>query len=397
MAYFKPYVDGTGLHLPLYQDVLDQLNDSCRRIFGSDIYLEADSQDYQVNAEVADLWSDVAALAQLVYNNRSIQFAKGISVDGLLKINGLKRLKASKSIVILTCSGVPGTAIKNGLVTDALGDIIWELENTVIPESGSVEVIATCRTPGQIYADTGTLVQIVTQTRGWERVTNKANAIPGKDIETDAAAKARQAVSTARPSKTVLQGLVGGIAEIPGVLRYRVYENDTGETDEHGIPEHTVCCVVEGGEAEEIGNEIYLRKTPGCGTFGDVEIRVIPPNPELDNPPPIQFYRPSYIEIYVKVNIRQRTGFVDALAEQIKEEVSAFINSLDIGESVSVSLLETVAQSVVPNLRAPVFTLSPSVPVIIGTEKDDLEEEDIEIAFNQAARCVPQNVEVFIE
>lgn len=397
MAYFKPYIDGTGLHFPLYQDVLDELNDACRRIFGNDIYLEPDSQDYQVNAEVADLWADLANLAQLVYNNRSIQFAKGVSVDGLLKINGLKRLKASNSTVILTCSGTPGTVIENGLVTDVAGDNVWELERTVIPGSGSIDVIAVCKTSGEIYADAGTLSQIVTQTRGWERVTNKSNAIPGKSIETDAEAKARQAISTARPSKTVLQGLVGGIAEISGVLRYKVYENDTGETDEHGIPEHSVCCVVEGGNSEDIGNEIYLRKTPGCGTYGDVEVRVIPPNPELDNPPSVCFFRPSYIDIYVRVKVKQRAGFVDALVDQIKESVSAFINSLDIGESVSVSLLETIAQSVVPNLRSPVFTLSPSVPLVIGTEAESLEEADVEIGFREAARCVPENVEVAIE
>lgn len=397
MAYFKPYIDETGLHLPLYQDVLNYLNDACRRIFGNDIYLEPDSQDYQANAEVADLWADVANLAQYVYNNRSIQFAKGVSVDGLLKINGLKRLKASRSVVILTCAGTPGTVIKNGIVTDSIGDVMWELENAVIPESGSVDVYAMCRTAGQMYADAGTLTQIVTQTRGWESVTNKANAIVGKDIETDAAAKARQAISTARPSKTVLQGLIGGIAEIPGVLRYRVYENDTGETDEHGIPEHSVCCVIEGGDAVEIGNEIYLRKTPGCGTYGDVEVEVVPENPELDNPPPMCFFRPSYIDIFVRVSVRRRTGYVDALAEQIKESVAGFINSLDIGESVSVSLLETVAQSVVPDLRSPVFTLSPTVPVVIGTEQEALEEADIEIDFRQTARCIADNVEVVVE
>ena len=397
MAYFKPYIDETGLHFPLYQDVLDEINDACRRIFGDDVYLEPDSQDYQVNAEVADLWSDVANLAQLVYNNRSIQFAQGVSVDGLLKINGLKRLKASQSVVVVTCTGEPGTVINGGIVTDSVGDILWELENTVIPESGNVDVFATCRTPGQIYADAGTLVQIVTQTRGWESVTNRANAIPGKAIETDAAAKARQAISTARPSKTVLQGLIGGIAEIPGVLRYRVYENDTGQTDEHGIPEHSVCCVIEGGDIAEIGNEIYLRKTPGCGTYGDVEVEVVPENPELDNPPPMCFFRPMYIDVFVKVRVKRRTGYVEALTEQIKESVAGFINSLDIGESVSVSLLETVAQSIVPDLRSPVFTLSPTVPVVIGTEQEILEEADIEIDFRQAARCISDNVEVVVE
>ena len=314
-----------------------------------------------------------------------------------MKINGLKRLKASQSVVVVTCAGEPGTVINGGIVTDAAGDIMWELEDTVIPEIGSVDVFATCKTPGKIYADAGTLNKIVTQTRGWESVTNKANAIVGKDVESDAAAKARQAISTARPSKTVLQGLEGGIAETNGVLRYKVYENDTGETDEHGIPGHSVCCVIEGGDTEDIGNEIYLRKTPGCGTYGDVKVIVVPPNPELDNPPPISFYRPSYVDIFVRVTVRKRAGFVDTLTDQIKESVTAFINSLNIGESVSISLLETIAQSVTPDLRSPAFTLSPAVPLVIGTSTKTLQEADVEIGFREAARCILENVEVVFE
>lgn len=397
MAYFKPYIDETGIHLPLYQDVLDKINDDCRRIFGADVYLEPDSQDYQANAEVADLWADVANLAQLVYNNRSIQFAKGVSVDGLLKINGLKRLKATQSVVVVTCTGEPGTVIKGGIVTDATGDVFWELDDTVIPESGSIDVYATCKTPGQIYADAGTLNRIVTQTRGWESVTNSANAIVGKDIESDAAAKARQAISTARPSKTVLQGLEGGIAETAGVLRYKIYENDTGDTDAHGIPEHSVCCVIEGGDTDALGNEIYLRKTPGCGTYGDVKVIVVPPNPELDNPPPISFYRPTYVDFFVRLKVKKRAGYVDALTNQIKESVTEFINSLNIGESVSVSLLEAIAQSVTPDLRSPAFTLSPAVPLVIGKSTTSLQEADIEIGFREAARCISENVEVVFE
>lgn len=397
MAYFKPYVDETGIHLPTYQDVLDKMNESCKRIFGADIYLEPDSQDYQVNAEVADLWADVADLAQLVYNNRCIQTAKGVSVDGLLKINGLKRLKASKSVVVLTCKGTPGTIIRNGLVSNESGDVIWEVEDTIITESGTVDVFASCRTAGKIYADAGTLTQIITQTRGWESVINMSNAIPGNDIETDSAAKARQALSTARPSKTVLLGLVGGIAEIGGVLRYKIYENDTSIPDENGIPGHSVCCVVEGGKTEEIGNEIYLRKTPGCSTYGDVEVAIIPPNPELDNPPPIHFFRPLYKEVYAEIRVKRKAGFVDALVEQIKQSVSEFVNSLDIGESVSVSLLQTIAQSVAPDLRSPVFTLSASNPIVIGTEEEDLKESDVDIGFREAASCIVDNVKVVLE
>ncbi len=240
----------------------------------------------------------------------------------------------------------------------------------------------------------GTLNTIVTQTRGWISVINARNAIPGNPIESDPAAKARQTISTARPSKTVLLGLTGGVAEIPNVKRYKAYENDTNIPDENGIPGHSVCYIVEGGDANDIAEEIYLRKTPGCGTYGDVEVDVAAASPVIDPPPPIRFFRPRYADVYVRVNIKKRIGFVDALIDEIKQAVSDFINALGIGEDVSVSLLETIAQSCVPNLRAPVFTLSASVPVIIGPDVDNLAGADIDIEFKGAARCEPEYVEV---
>lgn len=394
MAYFKPYIDETGLHLPTYQDILDRINEQARQIFGNDIYLEPDSQDYQANAEVADLWTDMADLAQQVYNNRSIKDALGVAVDGLMKINGIRRLAASKSICTVTLTGTPGTPIIGGLITDEMSEVIWAVEDTVIPDSGSINALATCQTDGELYADTGTLNKIVTQTQGWVSVVNPNNAIPGKSVESDPAAKARQTISTARPSKTVLQGLTGGIAEIQNVQRYKAYENDTGMTDANSIPEHSVCYIVEGGDAKAIATEIYLRKTPGCGTYGDVEVEVVIVDPTLGEPPPIKFYRPAYVDVFVRVNIKERQGYVDTLSNEIKQAVSDFINTLDIGEDVSVSLLETISQSVTPSLRSPAFTLSATTPVLVGTSAGSLAEADIDIEFKGAARCDPENVEV---
>lgn len=396
MAYFKPYIDAAGLHQPTYQDTLDHLNERAREIFGSDIYLEPDSQDYQANAEVADLFADICDAVQQAYNNRSIKDALGVSVDGLMKINGLKRLAASQSFCTVTVTGEPGTHIVGGLITDDIGEVIWSVEDCVIPSGGAIDVTATCQSDGENYADAGTLTTIVTQTRGWIAVRNAHNAIPGRAVESDPAAKARQSISTARPSKTVLQGLTGGIAEIPNVQRYRAYENDTGTFGFYGvpIPAHSICYIVEGGDEQAIADEIYLRKTPGCATYGDIEKDVVSIDPTVGDPPPMRFFRPAYADIFVRVNIKQRAGFVDSLIDDIKAAVSDFINALDIGEDVSVSLLETVAQSCVPSMRSPVFTLSATQPVLIGTDAGDLLEADIDIEFKGAARCAPENVEV---
>ena len=47
MAYTAPYIDELGMHIPTYDDILQDLLTSMKQIFGSDIYLDEDSMDYQ--------------------------------------------------------------------------------------------------------------------------------------------------------------------------------------------------------------------------------------------------------------------------------------------------------------------------------------------------------------
>ncbi|WP_457832781.1 baseplate J/gp47 family protein, partial [Staphylococcus aureus] len=83
---------------------------------------------------------------------------------------------------------------------------------------------------GAVSAPAGTITTINTPTRGWQSVTNPADAVPGAEVESDAALRSRQKISTAIPSLTVFEGIVGAVAGVSGVTRYRGYENDTNST-----------------------------------------------------------------------------------------------------------------------------------------------------------------------
>ena len=48
MAYFAPYIDGTGLHMPTYEDRLSDLVTAYRSIFGIDSELSESVPDYQL-------------------------------------------------------------------------------------------------------------------------------------------------------------------------------------------------------------------------------------------------------------------------------------------------------------------------------------------------------------
>ena len=115
MAYFKPYIDGSGLHIPSYLDIRDNLTEQFKSIYGQDIYLGNDSQDYQMISIFASMLYDTAQLLQIVYNNRSPKTAVGTALDSIVKLNGIKRKSASYSTVQLTLTGQIGTVVSNGI------------------------------------------------------------------------------------------------------------------------------------------------------------------------------------------------------------------------------------------------------------------------------------------
>lgn len=260
------FVDGDGFHYPDFPTVLESLKDEYRTIYGSDVYLEPDSQDGQWLGVVALALFDCVQVAAAVYNSFSPLTALSDALSRNVKINGIRRRVPTNSQVDLVLTGQAGTEILGGIVADLAGNR-WDVPDVTIPLSGEVTVTATAQQLGAIAAPADTITSIVTPTRGWQQVTNPLPATAGDPSETDAELRSRQTESTMIPSLSVMEGIVGAVAGVNGVLRHRGYENDTGTTDENGIPGHTIALVVEGGVNTEIAGAIARKKTAGTGTW----------------------------------------------------------------------------------------------------------------------------------
>jgi uncharacterized phage protein gp47/JayE len=394
MAYFIPVVDGSGLHIPAYSDIKEMLLDGARGIFGPDIYLESDSQDYEYIALIADRIHDAFMALQQAYNNRGPSTAVGLGLDGVVKINGIRRKRETVSECKVTVIGAPNTEIINGVAGD-IRNVGWRLPETVrIDWTGRVEAIATCQRLGHDVEALG-LNRIVTPTKGWERVINEEASMPGQKFEDDAALRARQSISTAKPSKTVLEGTDGGIAEISGVSRHRVYENDTNIEDGNTLPGHSICVVAEGGGDQEIAREIFLRKTPGCYTYGDVVVDVITENiygePESS---PIRFFRPVCRDVAVVLHMRALPGYVSRITDEVLEAVSKYLNSIRIGDDLTISALWAVAQTAMPNLSAPIFSIT---AITAGSSFESQAPSDMAMAFKEVVRGKLENIKAIID
>lgn len=378
MAYTAPYIDDAGLHIPSYVDIRDDLVDQFKQIYGQDIYLENDSQDYQMISAFALKTYDTMQLLQIVYNNRSPKTAVGTALDSIVKLNGIARKAASYSTCVLTLTGDVGTVIAAGVAEDDAGNT-WNLPENVAFTSSTIEVTAQCSAIGAIEASPGTITKITNPQKGWLSVTNTVPAVAGEPIETDEQLRYRQSISVAIPSQNMVNSTIAGIASVTGVTRYKVYDNDTNETDSNGIPGHSIAAVVEGGLDEDVAEQIYLRKGPGGGTYGTTSVTYINAD-GLSNI--VRFFRPAYVPIDVTVTVKKNGTYTTAIADTIKNNVEQYINALDIGYDVLVTGILTAVAASITNVAQPEFSLQ---GITIGKDAGSLSTADIDILYNEVA------------
>jgi uncharacterized phage protein gp47/JayE len=386
LATLGPTISSTGISIPTYADVLASLTASFQSIYGSDIYVEPDSKDGQMLAIYAQAVNDANNACVSVYNAYSPATAQGANLSSVVKINGISRNVSSASTVDVLIVGQAGTTITSGVVTDS-AENPWSLPATVnIPPAGEVTVTATCQTQGAIVLTSGSALQITTPTRGWQSATAAADAAEGAPVEQDPTLRQRQTTSTAIPSLTVMEGIVGAVANVTGVTRYAAYENDTKTTDSNGITANAIALVVEGGDATAIADAIAAKKTPGGPTFGTTSETV---TNIYGMPIVINFSRPSYQAITVAISLKALSGYTTAIGVLVQTAVSDYINSVAIGggaaQAVEWDSCITAAKSVAGGTTFKISALTLTGPSGAGSP-------DIAIAFNQAGSCTVDSV-----
>lgn len=380
-------VTAQGISAPDYQTILSTITEYFQQIYGTDAYLEPDSKDGQMVAVFALAVHDANNTAIQVYNSFSPSSGMTDALTRNVKINGIARKAATNSTVDVTLTGTAGTTITNGSMKDANG-IIWNLPETVtIDASGAVTVTATCANSGAVAAVAGSITKINTPTRGWTAVLNANAATVGTAAETDAQLRIRQAQSVAIPSLTPFEAVDGAIANVSGVTRHKLYENDTGSVDSNGIPAHSIAAIVDGGDVTDIAQTIRGKKGQGVSTYGSTTVTV--PD-KYDNPHAISFSRSTDVPIYIAITLKVFTGYTTQIGEQIKQAIANYINGLTIGDDVLLSRLYSPANlGVVSGGNAKYYDIN---AMAIGKSAGTVAASNIVIAFNESASCSTANI-----
>lgn len=359
---------------------------AARQIFGSDIYIDANTQQGAFLSFIARIVSDMAGVAEQVYASYSPQTAQGSGLSSAVKINNMTRESSSNSTCDVLIVGVAGTTITNGVVRDTSGNN-WDLPaSVVIPVAGQITVTATAEQTGALNAPIGTLTTKVTDTFGWQTVTNPSAAAPGQPVETDSELRDRQANSTELSAQGIPDAILGNVRQLAGVERVMPYENPSYQTDSNGIPSHSISYVVEGGDTQAIANTLQAKKNQAVGTYGTTQATVVD---IYGLPHTISFFRPTYVQISFSITLKALLGFSSATTTELKNELTTFINTLDIGSVVEWAEAVGVVALLNGSTDAKTFkVVSMAINGLVG--------QDIPILFNQAAQTSPAQIVVTV-
>lgn len=369
-------ITAAGISAPAYEDVLGSLQATGRSIFGSDIVLDNSTQDGQLLGVVSQAIDDCNGMAIAVYNAFSPAKAQGVGLSSVVKINGLRRETPSNSTADMTIVGETGTTILNGLIGDQNG-FIWQLPASItIPDAGDIIVEATCTTTGAISAAANTITRMLNPTQGWQSATNVNPAVPGQPVEDDVELRSRQTVSTSIPAQSVLDAIIGLIANLPGIgaANVRGYENDTGTPDGNGLPGHSISLLVNGGDPVAIANLIAITKTPGTATYGTTSEMIVDAK---GVPNTINFFRPTNERVVATINLTPLTGYLSSTGTAIQQALSNFVSTVGLGDNVP--WFEAVGAL---NLGAPLnstYTITSLTLALFGNSQG---QADVDIPFN---------------
>ncbi|ENW20979.1 baseplate J/gp47 family protein [Acinetobacter haemolyticus] len=381
-----PVITDSGPLAPTYYEIVDYLKTQYKSIYGEDAYLENDSQDGQWIGVFSRAIADVNAAIVDAYSTFSPKTAKKDALSRNVAINGIARQIPTYSTVDLEITGVPGTEITKGYALDDNGNQWIFPELVTIGDSGKTVVTATAKNPGAILAMSNTIKIIGKPTRGWKGVNNPAASSLGMPVESDAKLRQRQALSVAIPSQSKTDSIKGAIFSLHGISRCKTYENDTDSTNSLGIPSHSLCVVVAGGDATEIADVMRAKKSLGCGWYGNVNVTVVN---SFGDEEIVSLYRPDIINIGFKLNIVSSSEYTKEIENNIKQNLADYVNQLDIGDRIMMNKL-WIPAGLFGNLDSETYQID-SIQIIANEVPI---ESDYSLAFNAVAYCDTDNIEI---
>lgn len=268
---------------------------------------------------------------QAIYDQRSPSNAVGANLDDLLSLTGLsRRLSATYSTVRLGFFGTLGTFVPAGTVIRDANRQDWiTVEDGEVTNLGSaVSVRARAVNAGAITAAVGTVNVMTAAITGVTGVTNGEAAVPGREIESDAAVRQRIKDFQALGGSDTTQVMRAGCLLVPDVQQVEVLTNRTSESVvQYGytLTPHSLAVFVYPPNiaAETQLADTILSLTPaGIELLGDESATRFIPLTDPPEPFTVRWNYQSEVAVDVDVELTLETGYTLA---QVTDAVTAAV------------------------------------------------------------------------
>lgn len=423
-----------GLVVRSLQEIRDDLDATCRGLFGQSIDLSDSSLMGQYNGAIAERLALLEEQLELVNASQDPDSATGAQLDSLCALTGTVRNPAAPSEVTLTLTGADTTLVETGsrAAVEVTGDEFTTTADATIaaltawanstaytlaqrrtnggnayvvitagtsagsggPTTeaaditdgtvhwrflgegvGAVDVAAESAADGAIVATSGTLTEIVTPVSGWTGVINILDADLGSAIESDEDLRVRRDLELARAGTGTVDAIRADLLELDDVTSVTVFHNPTDSTDGDGLPPHAVEALVQGGDDQAILDQLLASVAAGIATSGTTD-GTATDSAGVDHD--VSFSRPEGIDIYIDITVevdplRFPLGGDDLVALALVAAGDAY----STGRDVRASAVGASAFAVAGVIGAPV--------VEIGIAPSPGASTDIAISLRQLA------------
>lgn len=326
-------VQSTGFTRKTQENIVDELSTDQKADIDPNWDTSSTSIPGQMNAIVGRQLAEAWEALEGCYHGIDPDASEDRFLDIVCKLTGTFRVGSTYSEVDLIVDLDDGTTLTAGehfAATTDEPDIRWTpLEDYTASGDGLRTIAFRCETPGPVEALAGAITTIATTLVGWNSVSQPTDAEVGDDPETNEELRDKRVTELAAQGSST-SGAVGGKVSraFPGQIEsLTVFENETDETDENGVPPHALEVLIYDGavpsvDDDELAEVIYTAKSAGINTFGNENGTVIATVAGVEVEKPVYFSRATLLETYLIVTLTKSKGYVgdDAVREFLAEQ-----------------------------------------------------------------------------
>lgn len=378
----------TGFVVKPEDAIIEDMETRARAKYGASVPLGNKTVLGQLIRIVAEVVGLVWELGQKIVASQDPDAAAGALLDALCALTGTFREAARHSLVDLTLTGDPTTIVPTGSQASTLstGVPFETLEDATITEldawadttlyavgdrvtnsarayvcitagtsagsggpdttsdditdgtahwrymgegTGAVDVDAQSVETGALEATSGDITVIDTPVSGWSSVKNLLDASAGAAEQTDEDLRTTRELELAASGSSPPDAIRAELLQVEGVTSATVFYNDTDVTDGDGVPPHSVECLVQGGDDQDIFDTIFAAVAAGIGTYGTETGSAVDSEGVSHT---VKFSRPTEITIYVDITLTYDASLYPSDGDdQVKAAIVAFGDAQKIG------------------------------------------------------------------